>query len=143
MEVLAPSLRLVQTVRYSMECGESVRQGLKEYLRTSPDELSLIVLAWLQLLERGCSTQEYLRKIKSPIRRNLLTLLERGLAGEPILTSLVSLEEELHEQSLMEIENFLAQLPFRMMLPLLFFLFPAYLVLLLGPLLMRISGGFA
>ena len=141
MEALAPPLRLVQVVRYHVECGESVRQGLKEYLNQSPDDFREQILAWLQLIERGCCTQDYMRKIKSTVRRQIITVLERGVMGDPILPILISLEEELVERSLSEIESFLGQLPFRMMLPLLFFLFPAYLVLLLGPLLMQINSG--
>jgi pilus assembly protein TadC len=140
METLAPPLRLLQTVRYVMEGGESLRQGLHEYLKSPPDDFTITVKAWLQLLERGCLTAELLQKISSPARRHLLTLLERGLRGEPVLAALEALDDEIQEQSLAEIESFLGTLPFRMLLPLLFFLFPAFLVLLIGPLLMRVVG---
>lgn len=143
MEVLAPSLRLVQSVRYSMEAGDSVRIGVREYLSQPKDSFSRDVAAWMTLLERGCGTQEFLQKIQNPIRRQVLILLERGIAGEPILTALVAMDDEIQEQSLLQIESFLAQLPFRMMIPLLFFVFPAFLVLLLGPLLLRILDGLA
>ncbi|MFN7728853.1 MAG: hypothetical protein ACK5P7_06830 [Bdellovibrio sp.] len=141
MENVTPTMRLLQSVRYSMEGGESVRQGLVAYLQLSPDALSPLVRQWLHLFERGASTHAFLGEIQSPVRRHLLLLLEKGLLGEPILQSLTSFAEEVQEQSIAEIELFLAQLPFRMLLPLLFFLFPAFLLLLLGPLLLRVVAG--
>ena len=123
-----------------MESGESLRSGLRDYFLAPPDDFTPTVQAWLQLLERGCQTQELARRIRSPARRHLLALLERGLRGEPILSGLITMDEEVQEQCLLEIDNFLADLPFRMLLPLLFFLFPAFVILLLGPLLMRVVG---
>jgi hypothetical protein len=95
----------------------------------------------LHLFERGASTDAFLGEIQNPVRRNLILLLEKGLLGEPILQNLTTFAEEVQEQSFAEIELFLAQLPFRMLLPLLFFLFPAFLLLLLGPLLLRVVAG--
>lgn len=143
MENMTPSMRLLQTVRYSMEGGESVRMGLVAYLRLEPDSLSETVRQWLHLFERGASTDAFLQRLESPARRNLLLLLEKGLLGEPILQNLTVLGDELQEQGFAEIELFLARLPFRMMLPLLFFLFPAFLLLLLGPLLLKVVAGLA
>ncbi|MBX2995487.1 MAG: hypothetical protein KF681_11720 [Bdellovibrionaceae bacterium] len=143
MENMTPSMRLLQTVRYSMEGGESVRMGLVAYLRLEPDSLSETVRQWLHLFERGASTEMFLQSLESPARRNLLLLLEKGLLGEPILQNLTLLGDELQEQGFAEIELFLARLPFRMMLPLLFLLFPAFLLLLLGPLLLKVVAGLA
>jgi len=140
METLAPPLRLIQTVRYTMESGESLRAGIHEYLRTPPDHFSMQVQTWLQLLERGCSTSEWLEQLESPVRRHLLLLFERGLRGESVLEALIAMDIEVQEQSMAEIEKFLGELSFRMLLPLLFFVFPAFLTLLLGPLLMNLLG---
>lgn len=141
METLAPSLRLAQHVRYAIESGDSVRQGLRDYLALPADSFTRDVVAWMHLVDRGCSTKEFLQKMKSPARRHLLSLIERGLAGEPLLAALSAMDEELQEQSLLQIEGFLGQLPFRMLLPLLFFIFPAFVTLLLGPLLLKIVEG--
>lgn len=143
METIAPSLRLVQSVRYSIESGDSVRTGIREYLQHSPDSFSREVTNWMHLIERGCSTAEFMQKVQNPVRRQVLLLLERGIAGEPILAALSSMDEEIQEQSLSQIEGFLGQLPFRMMLPLLFFLFPAFAFLLMGPLFTQILESFS
>ncbi len=138
MEAVAPPLRLLQTVRYAMESGESLRSGLRSYLELRPDEFAPTVSAWLILIERGCCTGDLLQKIESPARAQLLRIFERGLQGESVLITLSAMDEEVQEQGIIEIETFLGQLPFRMLLPLLFFLFPAFLLLLLGPLLFRV-----
>ncbi len=141
MENMTPSLRLIQSVRYAMESGESVRSGLRMYLQLPVDSLGESVRTWLQLFERGCGTEAYLSTISNPTRRHLLMLLEKGLRGEPILASLTAFSDEVQEESWAEMELFLAKLPFRLLLPLVFFIFPAFLLLLLGPLLLRVVAG--
>jgi len=143
MDTLAPPLRLVQTLRYTLESGESLRAGLRHYLGQAPDDFTLQVQAWWQLIERGCATEELLSRIRSPYRRQLFQVVEKGLRGESVLTALCSLDEEMQEQANLELERFLGQLPLRMLLPLLFFLFPAFLLLLLGPIFMQVMSGMA
>lgn len=143
METLSPSLRLLQEIRYAVESGESVRTGLKRYLSGPSDDFSGKVRIWMDLLDRGCVTDAWRGSLESPSQRQILSLLEKGLGGQPVLPALVSLDEEFQELALHDLESHLASLPFKMMLPLLFFLFPAFLLLLLGPLVLGIQGGFA
>src|SRR5581483_11421223 len=98
METLAPSFRLTQAVRFALESGESVRHGILSYLEQAGDSWSPQVRAWCLLMERGSDPAEFLAQEKSPLRRHLLILLGRGLAGESILPTLISLEEELRDQ---------------------------------------------
>lgn len=72
----------------------------------------------------------------SLVRRQCLEVLSQGLQGEPIYSQICSLEEEVFEASRLEIEEFVALLPMKSLIPLLFFQFPAFLALLLGPFLL-------
>ena len=74
----------------------------------------------------------------SPCRRTLLILLEKGLNGMPILSHLEDLEAEIIHSCEAEIEEHIQKLPLLLMIPIFFFLFPAYLILLFGPLLQSI-----
>ncbi|WP_373998548.1 hypothetical protein [Bdellovibrio bacteriovorus] len=135
MEGLAPPLELLSSVKRAIEKGQSVKQGVLHYIKKHDGEFPLIVTQWLALLQQGQDPKECIQGLSSLHRRTLLQILERGLRGEAIHGVLVRLEEELIEACNEEITNKIARLPFIMLVPLLIFQFPAFLVLLFGPLL--------
>jgi hypothetical protein len=147
MDGLNPALRLLLTVKTSMERGESVRQGLMKslhrpaqpYTHSNTDEFSALVSAWFARHEQGISASTVRAKIKSPYRRNLLDLIERGLKGEPILQPLRNLEIEMIQACHEELERRILMLPMKALIPLLFLQFPALAILFLCPFLSRLS----
>lgn len=141
MENIEPTLRLIRVVSAAMDSGDSVRIGISQYLQLPMDALAKKVQCWFHLIERGCETEVYLNQIENVHHQVTLRLLERGLRGESIYSHLCLLGDEVQDQNLAEIEVFLAKLPIRMLLPLVFCLFPAFLLLLLGPLLLRVVAG--
>lgn len=134
MEGVAPPLELLMRVKRSVEKGQSVKQGIFHYIKHSDGEFALAVTHWLGLLQQGQDPQSYLQTVSSLYRRTLLQVLERGLRGEPIHAVLLRMEEEMVEACQEELANRIAQLPFLMLIPLLLFQFPAFLLLLFGPL---------
>ena len=145
MDGLAPPLAALMQVRWEMENGCSIREALRAYLgEGGNDAFMRTVRAWTVRKSHGQPCADLLHAVRSPYRRALLDLLERGWEGEPILEALDALEEEIREASQSEMDHFVASLPFRAMLPLLLLQFPAYLLLLLGPVcadLMQSLGG--
>lgn len=135
MEGLAPPLALLLCVKRAIEKGQSVKQGILLYIKKERGEFVTTVTLWLGLLQQGQDPKDAIQRLSSPHRRTLLQVLERGLRGESIHTVLVRLEEELVEACNEELTNKIAQLPFIMLIPLLLFQFPAFLLLLFGPLL--------
>lgn len=143
MEGLAPPLELLLCVKRSIEKGQSVKIGVLDYIKCGDPEFSAQVTRWLALLQQGQDTQGHLQSLSSLHRRTLLQVLERGLVrGEAIHAVLTSIEEELVEACHEEITNKIAQLPFIMLVPLLLFQFPAFLILLFGPLLKNFFHSF-
>ncbi|HEY1078528.1 MAG TPA: hypothetical protein VGE46_00455 [Bdellovibrio sp.] len=142
MEGLAPPLKLLLCVKRAMEKGQSVKMGILYYIKTQEGEFPAQVTHWLALLQQGQETRALLQGLSSLHRRTLLQVLERGLRGETIHAVLNSLEEEIIETCHEEIANKVAQLPFLMLLPLLLFQFPAFLMLLFGPLLKNFFHSF-
>ena len=135
METLAPALELVLEVRFAIEKGESLKRTLWNYIgQNSIQSWCDILRIWLQMLETGRSPENILQK-RSFAERRVLELLEQGLRGESIFSQLCSLEEELFEASRLEMEGFVATLSVKALIPLLFFQFPAFLLLLFGPFL--------
>lgn len=134
MEDLSPTLHLILSVREALERGESVRTGIAEFVDSDRSELKLF------LLNRSLEVSESAPRLR-PLKeteKSALSILRRGIEGESILPVLKDFEFDLVERSDAEIEEFTQKLTLRCLIPLLIFVFPGYLLLLLGPTLERL-----
>ena len=138
MEGLAPPLRCLLEVKLDLSSGESLKTSLLRYLKQHSDEFSCLVQLWLFYYEQGKSFTKELEKIKSPYRRVLIEVFELGLEGQPILKRLEELKEEMMEACRVEIDFYLNRLPFLSLFPLFFLQLPAFLLLMLGPLVIEL-----
>ncbi len=134
MDDLSPTLHLILTVREALERGDSVRVGISEFIDSDKSDLRIFLLN--RALEMS-DAKKFPRALKET-EKSALSVLQRGLAGEAILPVLKDLEADLIERSDSEIEDFTQKLTLRCLIPLLLFVFPGYLVLLLGPTLERL-----
>jgi hypothetical protein len=136
MEDLAPPLSVVLQIVLAMENGHSFRESMRQMLtQTTRSRFHECLKEWVVRKSHNQSSHNLIRSEKSIYRRALLDLFERGWDGEPILEPLQSLRIEIQGAANAELDYFVATLPFRVMLPLLLLQFPAYLLLLLGPLM--------
>lgn len=137
MEDLASSLNFVLEIRLKIESGNSLRNAIKEYLACSSRcPFHKEVTTWFVSLERGASSTEAMSEVKNPYRRVLFSTLSQGLKGEPVTQRLDELEKEMINVAHDDIERHLQRLPIIALMPLLLLQFPAFMMLLLGPLLM-------
>ncbi len=135
MDHVAPPLQLIAYVKRSIESGQSVRSGVLGFVRSERSDFAKNVSKWLGCLDQGLSTSFLISAQRSQYRRGLLELLERGMRGESVYVYLCQLEQETIEACQDEIDRKLAKLPFLLLAPLLLLQFPAFLILLFGPLL--------
>lgn len=135
MDHIAPPLQLVAYIKRSVEVGSSVRSGVLAFIHTERSCFAKDVSKWISLTDQGLETTQILQKQRSQYRRSVLELLERGLRGESIYVYLCQLEQEIIEACQDEISRKLSKLPFLLLGPLLLMQFPAFLLLLFGPLL--------
>lgn len=142
MESLNPTLKLIWQVKKSIEKGASVRSGIKNYLQDETGSWKQVLILWLVKLEQGSSTAELVHGQKSPYRRQLLLILEKGMKGESILPVLTQLEKETQEKVEMDLEEFTTKIPYVLLLPLCLFIFPACLILMLGPFILQLMQAF-
>lgn len=146
MEGVAPPLRFLMDLRWSIETGHSVNQGIRIYLERYSDEFTLRLKAWFLALQSGQRHADLLCSFPTIYQRALVDLCYAGLQGTPILEKLQDLEEELQQACERDLERHLSCLPFITMIPLLLLQFPAFLLLLLGPMLsdliIRLGGNF-
>lgn len=138
MEDLAPAHHFVLILIEDLRGGLHVRSSLQRYLSAHHHDFSRILLNWRTHLEKGTleSFHEQLRESKATIyQETLFTLLLAHTQGASILEPLESLEQEMRQESRQQMEAHLGKLPFQLLVPLLLFQFPAFLILILGPLL--------
>lgn len=142
MESLNPTLKLIWQVKKSVEKGQSVRSGIRNYLQTETDPWKKVLTIWQIKLEQGHDVSDVVQSQKSPYRKQLLMILEKGLKGEAILPILSQLEKETQEKVEMDLEEYTARVPYILLLPLCLFLFPACLILMLGPFILQLMQSF-
>jgi hypothetical protein len=135
-----PLLSAVREVRWLMETGCSIKQAFSTYLTNNQDELSQ------QLRERWTlkwhSSKQPIHDLPTPYRQAFWDLVERGCAGQPVSDALNSLEQEIEREAQSELDAHLSTLPFKVLVPLLIFQFPAHMLLMLGPMLRELGRQF-
>lgn len=136
MESLTPSLRFVLVLRESLERGDSVRNAVRDFVHNYPSAFARQVSVWMVERENGKNAASEVAML--PSERFLIRIVDRGLKGEPIMTPLRELESEIIDRCENQMEEFVELLPVKTLMPLLLFIFPAYLLLLLGPMVERL-----
>lgn len=132
MENLAPPLRCLILVRTQLENGDSTLVGVRKYLQAPPDDFTPVIARWLFEFEQGLKPSSY---DVTRQRKVLLEVLRAGLTGQAIHARLLQLEDDFIEACRDQMSSELDALPLKMLIPLLLFQFPAYLLLLFGPLM--------
>jgi len=135
MENLAPPLICLLELQSALSNGESVRNGLLKYLSQSKDDFSNLTRKFLFAWDKGQDWRKLIQEEKSSYRRILLELVASGLSGLSIQNQLKEVQIEIERGMDLEIKRHIELLPFKMMIPLLLFQFPAFLLLLFGPIL--------
>ena len=134
---LAPPLKAVLEVRLQIENGVSVPQSVRIYAqRNLHDSFAKELGFWLFAKETGKNYDE--KAFNTFYRRRLIDLLNYGLKGEPILEALIDLEKDLIFITNEDLEQHLQKLPLISLIPLMLFEFPAFFLLLVGPLLLNL-----
>jgi hypothetical protein len=135
MEDLIFLLKLCLHVRVSIEGGEALRVSLLRFCETEQTLRHLKLKQWLAYFDQtgGESCAEIF--FKNHHTQIFLEILGQGLSGHSIYERVRVLEEEFIETCEEEFQKELDKLPYILMIPLLLFMFPAYLLLLLGPIL--------
>ena len=134
---LNPVLSCVMAVEEGVSRGDSVRDALLSWaeLETQQDRSGIHsfeheVLQFLREAESGVRSSVSSETI---FRQSLFTILLSGLSGHAILPALRELRTDIEGQLELDMKAHVEGLPLKMLVPLLMFMFPAFLILLLGP----------
>lgn len=138
------NLRLLCEVKMHLEQGRAVNVALRAYREKYQDEVADFILQWeVKLVSQHNTRIQQLTTYETlrPATRKLLALVERSLRGESILPILREFEAELLELLYAESEEHAAKLPIYQTLPLLLLIFPAFMILVLGPVVTDLING--
>ena len=138
MENLAPPLICLLELQSALANGESVRSGFLKYVSQSKDEFSNLCKKFLFAWDKGQNWGRLIQDEPSSYRRILLELVAAGLSGLSIQNQLKEIQVEIERGMDLEIKRHVELLPLKMMVPLLLFQFPAFLLLLFGPILSQL-----
>lgn len=134
MDFLAPSYQMLLQIRHNVESGVAINEAIRRAAFSRENDFNHRLIHWWTAKQRG-ATPMIQDLFRAPLQRHLVETLDRGLCGEPILTRLNELEEEMRLSMIDTIERHLQKLPVIMLLPLTGLVFPSFMLLLLGPLL--------
>lgn len=139
VEGLAPSLKCLIEIQSSLQNGETVRAGALRFIAgaRARDEVAQELRRFLFAWDQGQDWRTIVAGVSSPQRRALFELISSGLAGQAVLPQLEELRDEMIRACDIEMKRFIDMLPIKMLVPLLLFQFPAFLLLLFGPLLSK------
>jgi hypothetical protein len=140
MDSMNPVLECIWYVEEGIRRGDSVREALLGWADRSAAhqrnggryhrDFRLQVLLLLRSMEGLSSVAP---GALPPYRENLFQILLAGFRGEAILGDLKLLKDDIQNQLELDMKSHVETLPFKMLVPLLLFLFPAFLILLFGP----------
>lgn len=137
MDALAPPLRALLFIKLKIQSGLSIRESIREYTQENIHcSFAKDLAVWFFQIEAGQEVS--LKPFSRPFRKMLIETFTRGLQGDSILKSLEALEEDMIEASQADMERQLQKLPLLTMIPLLFLQLPAFLILVFGPLILRL-----
>jgi hypothetical protein len=138
-DLTPPVLFAVRDVHWRISSGKSMREALRFYFETSSSRFSHQLREWWALKNQGRAQDVRSLSFQSYYQKTFVHLIERGCDGQPTLEPLRALEDEIEKAAAAELEHFISVLPFKVLIPMLVFQFPAYLMLLLGPVLRDLS----
>lgn len=135
---IAPPLACAIEMQHALLNGEPARAGVTRYLAEADGDFPRQMRRALFVWDQGGDWMVEAAKMSSPYRRAVCDSLMRGLAGHSIQSRLEELRKEIELSCELELQKHVESLPLRALLPLLLLEFPAFLLLLFGPLLARL-----
>ena len=137
MENLAPPINCIICIEKAFLEGKTLKSGIKHYIEYSCDDFKDEIQDLLKCYMIG--EKVYNCKSSSIYRTAIKELIWSGLHGNSIGKELNALKEEIELACKVELDSFIESIPFRSMIPLLLFQFPSFLLILMGPLITKIS----
>lgn len=131
---IVASISFIKNFRQGLESGQSVARSLEAGLSKESNPFTAKLHHWYACHRAG---QNVPHRMKTDYQVLLLEILVQGLEGCPVHEAIEALERDMEVEFERQWKFYLESLPAKLSLPLLFFFFPAYLILMFGPLLSK------
>jgi hypothetical protein len=139
---LNPVLSCLMSIEDSITRGDAVRDALMQWLDRENSQQNHYGREFHRELLEFCRKTERRDdnafevsnfRCETLFRQSLLTVLLDGFDGNSVLPRLRELRTEVENQLELDMKAHVESLPLKMLVPLLLCMFPAFLILLLGP----------
>lgn len=137
MDYIAAPYIFIESLRYELESGASLLPIIRRYIQESSNDLSEQLEVWLANTQTQRLPTGELQKNWPIYRKSIFDLLDLSRSGVSIIEPLQSMEQELLKICENDLQRHLDRLPFKLMIPMLFFQFPSVMLLLIGPLMVQ------
>jgi len=134
MEDISPPLNFALELQNLIENGKAISSSIYKLIDSGGQELSPLLKEILITWERGGEFPFYNKPLQATTRA-LLQVVWIGLRGEPILTRLKEVIVEIKMENEHQLNLYIKKLPFIGLIPVFLFQVPAFLLLILGPIL--------
>lgn len=131
--MLFDTLVFIDSVVSNLNCGLSVSKSIEKSSSTESSEIAKFSKQFLFGFEKGDNSFDLTLKLQKPEHITMFLVFQMGIKGLPIVKMLEDLRKEVLFSNDVEIEHFQKILPFKLMVPLLLFYFPALFLLFIGP----------
>ncbi len=137
--LIPPPLQFARELHWRLLSGQSMRESMRLCLESSPSSFAALLGEWWGQYLRDVTSAPNLKLFPTRHQEALIDLILRGACCQPTTEALAALCLEMETAAAAELEEHIGKLPFKLLIPLLLFYFPAFLILLLGPLLRELQ----
>lgn len=135
MESVAPTLKLVIQTKFDLKQGLALYDSLQLQSQENT-EVGTDLKQYLYKFDQDLDIYTYPSHF-SVYRKTLFNLFSEGLRGCAISEKLQELEQIITQECRRHLEESCVILPYKGLLPLMLLMFPALVILILGPILME------
>ncbi len=137
MDAIASPYIFVESLRYELESGGTLLPIVRNLSQEISGEFGLQIEQWLANTQTNRLEVGEVQKSWSLYRKSIFDLLDMSRAGVSIIEPLKSMEKEMLQICENDLQRHLDRLPFKLMVPMLFFQFPGVMLLIVGPLMVQ------
>lgn len=141
MESLSPSLKCLYSIKRCLAQGLSLFEALKQFVEQCDSPFSVSLMIWLNYFESNNLENFPDQRWSSNYQPMLIESFRMGLTGCPIEERIDQLILEVEAAHRLEVDEFITLLPLKALMPVFLFQFPAFLLLIFGPVLSEFFKG--
>lgn len=136
MDSISPAQKLLYDFLLQIESGKSCLRAFKLAMSSAK---GVVQAECRELLFQYESGKAFLVRSKTPeLRKVIYEIIFQGLQGVPVQQRIESVIEDVEQSANADIDRFIARVPIYSLVIVLFFYFPAFMLLIMGPIVQEL-----